>query len=107
MKPRLPSWKGRHTSSDGPSMIMTPTWAKAAAPSGVIDMSEVSTSTSSTMPASIHILAVSIAAIPDAHMAVTDMVGPWKSNSRLMAVSAVEGMSWRIWRLEVWKPLRW
>ena len=46
-------------------------------------MSELSTSTSSTMPALIHILAVNNAAIPDAHMAVTDMVGPWKPNSAL------------------------
>ena len=37
--------------------------------------------TSVTMPESIHDLAVIMPALPEAHMAETDMVGPWKSYS--------------------------
>ena len=74
---------------------------------GVADMSEVMTRTSSAIPVSIQSLAVSRPATPDAHMAVTAMVGPRKPNSWLMPDRTVEGMSWSHSRLGVSRPWRW
>ena len=51
--------------------------------------------TSLATPASSHILAVSIAALPEAHMAVTFITGPWNSWRFMNSDSTVEGMSWR------------
>ena len=45
--------------------------------------------TSDAIPVSSHDFAVISAALPPAHMAETDMVGPWKSNSFMKFVSTV------------------
>ena len=107
VKPRLPSWKGRQMSREGPSPKKTPTLAKAAQFSGLSERSEVRTMTSSAMPVSIHDLAVSRPATPEAHMAVTPRVGPWKSNSWLNSERTVEGMRLSHSRLEACRPSLW
>ncbi len=47
--------------------------------------------TSVAMPESIHDLAVIMPALALAHMAETDMAGPWKSCSFIIWVMTVEG----------------
>ena len=61
----------------------------------VPETSVATTMTSVTTPASSHILAVSIAALPDAHIAVTDIAGPWKSCRCIWVDRIVDGISCR------------
>ena len=56
------------------------------------DRSVASRMTSEAMPESSHDLAVIIPALALAHMAETDIVGPWKSNSFITMVKQVEGI---------------
>ena len=63
--------------------------------SGVADRSLATTMTSLATPASSHILAVSIAALPEAHIAVTFITGPWKSWRCMSSDSTVDGMRCR------------
>ena len=63
--------------------------------SGVAERSLATTTTSLATPASIHILAVSIAALPEAHIAVTFMTGPWKSWRAISSESMVDGIRCR------------
>ena len=79
--PRLPSWNGRQPSKAGARGWHAPRSLKARRCWGMPDTSVASRITSDTMPASSHALAVIMAALALAHMAETDMVGPWKSNS--------------------------
>ena len=56
------------------------------------DRSVASRITSEAMPASSQDLAVIIPALAQAHMADTDMVGPWKSYSFISMGEHVEGI---------------
>ncbi len=73
--------------------MATPRSTKGRTFSGVAEMSVATTTTSVQMPASNHSLAVSSPALPDAHIAVTPMHGPWNLCSRITVVSGVEGIS--------------
>ena len=68
-RPRAPARRGRRRRGCGSGGC-----SRACA-----ERSLATTITSLATPASSHILAVSIAALPDAHIAVTFMTGPWKS----------------------------
>ena len=94
-KPELPDWNGRHASNGGRSTNNTPRSTKCRMLSVVPDTSVATTMTSVTTPASSHILAVSMAALPEAHIAVTDMAGPWKPCRCIAVDRTVDGMSWR------------
>ena len=61
--------------------------------SGLHDRSEVTTTTSVTRPALSQSLAVSTAALPDAHMADTPMHGPVNPRSCMSSETGVDGMS--------------
>ena len=61
----------------------------------VPDTSVATTITSVATPASSHDFAVSIAAFPDAHIAETDMAGPWKSWRCICIDSIVDGINCR------------
>ncbi len=54
--------------------------------------------TSEAMPESSHDLAVITPALPEAHMADTDMAGPWKSFSFMSMQMTVEGIMLTHWR---------